>query len=146
MNTTLSSMNYQPSKLIATDTVFDPDYVPLLASEREARRGLLYPWKVFMRRGAPQNDRNKILTKIDPYVARELHRQEVRDKELRDIFAALFGSEADWHEALLLEGLHNDCARRELSWRLTELAITGAAEDFAQYGHCDGGVTAGETR
>ena len=30
---------------------------------------------------------------MDPYVARELHLQEVRDKELRDVLDALFGTD-----------------------------------------------------
>ena len=70
--------------------IFDPDYDLLLASEREARKQLLAP-------GNASADILKELTdKIrGPVVARELHLQEVRDKELRDVVDTLFGKNGD---------------------------------------------------
>ena len=52
---------------------------------------------------------------VDPYVARELHRQELRDKELRDVLNALFGKAGDWRVALCIEARRNDYARGELA-------------------------------
>ena len=50
---------------------------------------------------------------VDPYVARELHRQELRDKELRDVLDALFGKAGDWRVGLCIEARRNDYARGE---------------------------------
>ena len=115
--------NYQPDKPTAKETVFDAGYIPLLASEREARLWLLSPWRVLTRQ---KDVRNKILPKfVDPYVARELHRQEERDKELRDAFDALFGKKYTNHVALLLEAQFSDQARRELEGILLKLTLDG---------------------
>ena len=93
-----------------TAIIFDLDYDLLLASEREARRQLLAPWQCS--RSPPEKAR---LGKfVDPYVARELHRQELRDKELRDVLNALFGKAGDWRVALCIEARRNDYARGEL--------------------------------
>ena len=92
-----------------TATSFDLDYDLLLATEREARRQLLAPWAMIL----------DVLKKlgpakfVDPYVARELHRQELRDKELRDVVNALFGNAGDWRVGLCIEARLNGYARGE---------------------------------
>ena len=111
--------------------VFDPDYQLWLASEREARRWLLFPWRFLMQRGVPLDE---ALRNIDPYVAQELHRQEERDKELRDEMDALFGKASDWRIALLIEARLNDHARRELTDTLTRIALAGEEREFALFG------------
>ena len=60
-----------------------------------------------------------------PVCARELHRQEERDKELRDAFDALFGKKYTNHVALLLEAQFSDQARRELEGILLKLTLDG---------------------
>jgi hypothetical protein len=98
----------QPS---GTAIVFDLDYDLLFASEREARKQLLAPAMIppaLLKKLGPE----KI---VDPYVARELHRQELRDKELRDVLNALFGKAGNWRVGLCLEAQHNDHARGELA-------------------------------
>lgn len=87
-----------------TAVVFDLDYDLLLATEREARRQLLAPWVMIPLACLKQ-------LRLDPYVASELHRQELRDKELRDVVNALFGKAGDWRIALYIESRHNDYAR-----------------------------------
>ena len=71
-----------------TAIVFDLDYGLLLASESEARRQWLAPLAMLplacMEKFGVENF-------VDPYVARELHRQELRDRESRDILNTLFG-------------------------------------------------------
>jgi hypothetical protein len=99
----------QPS---GTAVVFDLDYELLFASEREARRQLLAPWAMIPLALLKKLGPEKI---VDPYVARELHRQELRDKELRDVLNAVFGKAGDWRVALCIEARHNDHARVELS-------------------------------
>jgi hypothetical protein len=88
------------------EVVFDPNYEPLLFSEREIRRRLLAPWRMI----SPAY----LKEFVDPYVARELHRQETRDKELRDLFDALLGKASDWRTALCVESQRNIDARSEL--------------------------------
>ena len=64
--------------------------------------------------------RNSVVANfVDPYVARELHRQELRDKELRDVLNALFGKAGDWRVALCIEVRHNDYA-----WNKFDRALT----------------------
>ncbi len=94
-----------------TATVFDLDYDLLLASEREARRQMLAPLAML-----PLSYLEKFGLGgfVDPYVASELHRQELRDKELRDVLNALFGKAGDWRVALCIEARRNDHARGEL--------------------------------
>ena len=103
---------YIPLKRPLTDKIkFDPDYELLLASEREARRQLLAPPVML----PPDILKELGPTKfVDPYVARELHLQEKRDKELRDLLDALLGKASDWRSALCVEARHNDYARGEL--------------------------------
>jgi hypothetical protein len=90
-----------------TAITFDLGYELLLASEGEARRQLLAPLAML-----PLAYVEKF---VDPYVARELHRQELRDKELRDVLNALFGKAADWRVALCIEAGPNNYARGELA-------------------------------
>ena len=88
------------------EIVFDLGYDLLLFSERDARYWMLYPWRLF----PPE----VLVANIDPFVALELHRQEVRDKESRDLLDALLGKASDWRSALCIEAQRNDCARDEL--------------------------------
>jgi hypothetical protein len=88
------------------EIVFDLDYDLLLFSERQARYRMLYPWRLL--------PREVLVANIDPFVALELHRQEVRDKELRDLLDALLGKASDWRSALCIEAQRNDYARDEL--------------------------------
>jgi hypothetical protein len=101
------------------------DYVPLLASEHEARRWLLYPWRMF----SP----DALVANIDCYVAHELHRQEVRDKEICDQLEALLGKAADWRTALLLEACYNDHARRTLEEILVNVFTGGPESERKQW-------------
>ena len=99
-----------------TAIVFDIDYGLLLASESEARRQWLAPLEMlplaYMEKFGVENF-------VDPYVARELHRQELRDRESRDILNTLFGKAGDWRVALCIEARHNDYA-----WGKFDRALT----------------------
>jgi hypothetical protein len=88
------------------EIVFDPNYEPLLFSDREIRRRLLAPWRMISPACLKEF--------VDPYVARELRRQETRDKELRDLLDALLGKASDWRTALCIESQRNIDARVEL--------------------------------
>ena len=79
-----------------------------------------------------------------PYVARELHLQEVRDKELRDLFDALFGTNRDWcvglcHKAgdwriaLCVEKQHNDHARGELERTMGTAAVRSDTNEVDRF-------------
>ena len=83
-----------------TAITFDLGYELLLASEGEARRQLLAPLAMLP---LAYVEKFGVKNFVDPYVARELHRQELRDKELRDVLNALFGKAADWRVALCIE-------------------------------------------
>jgi hypothetical protein len=99
------------------------DYDLLLASEREARRQLLAPWAIFHPAYAIEH--------IDPFVARELHLQEKRDKELCDLLDALFGKAGDWRVGLCIEARRNDYARGELK---RVMGYIGAKGDTGELG------------
>ena len=105
---------------------FDPDYEPLLASVREVRRRLLYPWRMF--------PRDRIAANIDPFVAKELLRQELFDAEFREDLEKLLGKEAvNRRVVLLLEARYNDHAREELGDALAKAYATADAKEVAEW-------------
>jgi hypothetical protein len=110
-----------------TAITFDLGYKLLLASEGEARKQLLAPLEML-----PLAYVEKIGVKnlVDPYVARELHRQELRDKELRDVLNALFGKAGDWRVALRIEARHNDYVRVGLDHAVAVWDGTPEADRF----------------
>ena len=124
-----------------TAITFDLSYDLLLASEREARRRLLIPALIpppdaLKELGRPFTLKELRPEKLDPYVARELHLQELRDKELRDLLDALFGKNGDrcvglrskagdWRIALYIESQHNGFARGELKRAMDGAAAQG---------------------
>ena len=133
---------YIPLKRPLTDKIkFDPDYEPLLAGEREARRQLLAPPVML----PPDILKELGPTKfVDPYVARELHLQEVRDKELRDVVDTLFGKNGDWCVGLrskagdwliglCIETRRNDYASGELTRALGHAATQGDTGEAARF-------------
>ena len=69
---------------------------------------------------------------MDPYVARELHLQELRDKELRDVLNALFGKAVDWRVALCIEAWRNDYACGELTSAIAIHDGTREADHFLE--------------
>jgi hypothetical protein len=118
------------------EIAFDLSYDLLLASEREARRQLLAPWGLFHPAYAIEH--------IDPFVARELHLQEKRDKELRDVLDALFGTDRDWcvglcskagawRIGLCIEARRNDYARDELARAMNSAANRGDTREVARF-------------
>jgi hypothetical protein len=106
------------------------DYDLLLASEREARRQLLAPWAMI-----PPDVLKKLGPEkfVDPYVSRELHLQELRDKELRDVLDALFGKAGDWRVGLCIESRRNDYARGELNRIMGGAAARGEVDEVARF-------------
>jgi hypothetical protein len=127
MKTERADLPYIPHKRppSGTEIVFDLGYDLLLASEREARRQLLAPWRFF----SPDS----LVANIDPFVALVLHRQEVRDKETRDLLDALLGKGSNWRSALCLEARRNDYARSELERVMGSAAAQGDTREVERF-------------
>ena len=115
-----------PPRASRSKPVFHLDYEPLLASVREARRVLLAPWRWF--------PRDLIAENIDPFVAKELLRQELFDAEFREDLEKLLGKEAvNRRVVLLLEARYNDHARKELGDALAKAYATADAKEVAEW-------------
>ena len=96
------------------EVAFSRQYVPLLASERRARRELIQQWTITH----------------DPFVAAALCKQE--DLEipfLEELTATVGKKHANWRTVLQWEARHDQQARAELAHWLAEAAMADDPQD-----------------
>ena len=95
------------------EIAFNPEYIPLLASERRVRANLLAPWNII-----PLEDRRSFVAPffIDPFVAAELRSQEKREAPFPEALTATVGRKnANWRAVLYWEARKsNPQAKAEL--------------------------------
>lgn len=104
----------QTAKTSADTSNFDCDYIPLDATQRRARKGLLWQW---------------VQTK-DPLVAATLKRQEEIEIPYREAMAGVFGKKAGWREAIIIEARHDERCSKELGQWLSRCAVSGGSEEL----------------
>lgn len=104
----------QTSKSSAGTSNFDRDYIPLDATQRRARKGLLWQW----------------VQAKDPFVAATLKRQEEIEIPYREAMAGVFGKRAGWREAIIVEARHDERCREELGQWLSWCAVSGESAEL----------------
>ena len=96
---------------------FTWNFIPLDASQRRARKGLLRQW---------------VATK-DPFVAEALRRQEGIEIPYREALWGLFGNYGKhgiWREAMIMEAKHDKECREELGQVLSSFAVRLDSNEF----------------
>jgi hypothetical protein len=93
---------------------FTWNFIPLDASQRRARKGLLRQW---------------VATK-DPFVAEALRRQEGIEIPYREALAGVFGKKGGWRESMIIQARHDKECREELGEVLSGFAVTGQSEEL----------------
>lgn len=105
----------QPTLLHESDgVVFTWNFIPLDASQRRARKGLLRQW---------------VATK-DPFVAEALRRQEGIEIPYREALAGVFGKKGGWRESMIIQARHDKECREELGQVLSGFAVTGQSQEL----------------
>ncbi len=100
------------------EIAFNPQYVPLLASARRVRRGLIRQWE----------------NTHDPFVAAALCRQEDREIPFFEELTATVGKKnANWRTVLQWEARHDQQANAELAHWLVEAATSDDPQESKRF-------------
>ena len=121
----------QPTLLHESDGMgFTWNFIPLDASQRRARKGLLRQW---------------VATK-DPFVAEALRRQEGIEIPYREALAGVFGKKGGWREAMIMEAKHDKECREELGQVLSSFAVRLDSNEFDAFSEAVESVSRAEKK
>jgi hypothetical protein len=112
---------------------FTWNFIPLDASQRRARKGLLRQW---------------VATK-DPFVAEALRRQEGIEIPYREALWGLFGNYGKhgiWREAMIMQAKHDKECREELGQVLSSFAVSGKSNELDAFSEAVESVSRAEKK
>jgi hypothetical protein len=112
----------KPAK-IPKSTRVDRELIPLLGTTRRARRTLLGTFS--------QSIGDKLF--IDPFVAKELRRQEIAEPAYLEALIAILGKKANWRDSLVYEARREPDSYEELSWLLADAACRGDTDELRRF-------------